>query len=334
MRKILLSWLAAGAVVLLPAAALADPLVIKFSHVVSPDTPKGLAIEYLKQQVEQRSDGRLKVEVYPNSQLYKDKEEMEALQLGAVQMLAPSLGKFRPLGVKEFDVFNLPFLFDGEGSVDKITNGPIGKALLAKLAVRGIKGLGYWNSDFYVMTANKPLRTLEDFKGLRLRVQSSKVQSAEVEALGAMPQTLAFSEVYQALQTGVIDGADYPGINNLFTQKVYEVQKYVTVSRHSYLGYGVIINKAFWDKLPPDLQQVVDVSLQDATEMNNKLVREESERSLKAMEASGKTTIIHLTDAERQAWKKVLLPVHQKFVDDIGGDLLKAVYQDVGITAP
>lgn len=330
MKKILRALALALAVTVPSAAARADePIVIKFSHVVAAETPKGQAIEFFKHEVEEKSGGRIKVEVYPNSQLYKDKEELEALQLGSVQMLAPSLGKFGPLGIKEFDLFNLPFLFDDQVAVERVTSGPIGQTLLAKLEPRGIKGLGFWNSDLYVMTANRPLRLPEDFKGLRMRVQSSKVQNAEIRALGAMPQTMAFSEVYQAMQTGVIDGADYPGLNNLFTQKIYEVQKYVTLSGHSYLGYGVIMNKKFWDGLAPDLRQVITQAVADATAKNNTLVREESERALKAMEASGKTTFITLTEAERAAWKKLMVPVHEEFASQIGTELLRQTYEAV-----
>eukprot|EP01034_Spumella_vulgaris_P044840 gene44840-55795_t len=186
------------------------PIVIKFSHVVATDTPKGQAAERFKQLAEKATNGRVKVELYPNSQLYKDKEELEALQLGAVQMLAPSLAKFGPLGVKEFEAFDLPYIFPTKTALYNVTEGPIGKGLLKKLESKGITGLAYWDNGFKVMSANKPLRTPADFKGLKMRV-------------------LAFSEVYQALQTGVVDGTENPP-SNMYTQKMHEVQKHVTVS--------------------------------------------------------------------------------------------------------
>ncbi|HXC93352.1 MAG TPA: DctP family TRAP transporter solute-binding subunit, partial [Geobacteraceae bacterium] len=180
------------------SSAFAAPIVIKFSHVVAQNTPKGQAADYFKKLAEERTKGAVKVEVYPNSQLYKDKEEMEALQLGAVQMLAPSLAKFAPLGVKEFEVFDLPFIFHDYAELHKVTQGPVGAKLLAKLEAKGIHGLAYWDNGFKVMSANKPLKTVEDFKGQKMRIQSSKVLDSQMRAMGSIPQVMAFSEVYQA----------------------------------------------------------------------------------------------------------------------------------------
>ena len=171
------------------------PLAIKFSHVVANDTPKGKAAEFFAKRAAELTKGKVKVEVYGNSTLYKDKEELEALQLGAVQMLAPSLAKFGPLGVKEFEVFDLPFIFDNYGELHKVTQGPVGKGLLAKLEANGIRGLAFWDNGFKSMSANKPLRTADDFKGMKMRIQSSKVLEAQMRAVGALPQVLAFSEV-------------------------------------------------------------------------------------------------------------------------------------------
>ncbi|MFH1028934.1 MAG: DctP family TRAP transporter solute-binding subunit, partial [Pseudomonadota bacterium] len=183
----------------LPMTALAAPapIVIKFSHVVAVNTPKGQAAEYFKKLAEERTKGRVKVEVYPNSQLYKDKEEMEALQMGSVQMLAPSLAKFGPLGLKEFEVFDLPFIFDDRAELHKVTQGPVGAKLLKKLETKGLMGLAYWDNGFKVMSANKPLKTVDDFKGQKMRIQSSKVLDAQMRSVGAIPQVMAFSEVYQ-----------------------------------------------------------------------------------------------------------------------------------------
>ncbi len=307
----------------------ADPIIIKFSHVVAVDTPKGQAAERFKKLVEERTKGQVKVEVYPNSQLYKDKEEMEALQLGAVQMLAPSLAKFGPLGAREFEVFDLPFIFDNYEDLHKITQGPIGLNLLKKLDNKGIIGLAYWDNGFKVMSANKPLRTPADFRGLKMRIQSSKVLDSEMRALGASPQVMAFSEVYQALQTGVVDGTENPP-SNLYTQKMHEVQKYVTVSNHGYLGYAVIVNKAFWEGLPPDIRKTLEGALQDATKVANDLAKKDNEEALAAVRKSGKTEIIQLTPEERKAWKKVLIKVHQDHADKIGKDLIQSIYKETG----
>lgn len=318
---------AAGAGLALPAMAQQAPIVIKFSHVVATDTPKGKAAEYFKKLAEERTKGKVKVEVYPNSQLYKDKEEMEALQLGAVQMLAPSLAKFGPLGVKEFEVFDLPFIFDNYEELRRVCDGPLGQGMLKKLEPKGILGLAYWDNGFKQMSANKMLKTPEDMKGLKMRIQSSKVLEAEMRSVGALPQVMAFSEVYQALQTGVVDGTENP-VSNLYTQKMHEVQKFLTLSDHGYLGYAVIVNKKFWEGLPADVRPVLESAMKDATTYANDIAKKENEEALAKVKASGKTQIVTLTPAERLAWKKAMIKAHEQMADRIGKDLIQAVYKE------
>lgn len=286
------------------------PIVIKFSHVVATDTPKGQAAERFKQLAEKATNGKVKVELYPNSQLYKDKEELEALQLGAVQMLAPSLAKFGPLGVKEFEAFDLPYIFPTKTALYNVTEGEIGKSLLKKLEPKGITGLAYWDNGFKVMSANKPLHNPADFKGLKLRIQSSKVLDAQMRALGANPQVLAFSEVYQALQTGVVDGTENPP-SNMYTQKMHEVQKHVTVSNHGYLGYAVIVNKKFWDGLPPDIRAQLEKAMREATTFEKAIAQRDNDQALEAIKKSGKTQIYTLTVQEQAEWRKALMPVQK-----------------------
>lgn len=312
---------------LVSAAQAADPIVIKFSHVVANDTPKGHAAEFFAKRAGELTKGAVKVEIYPNSTLYKDKEEMEALQLGAVHMLAPSLAKFGPLGVKEFEVFDLPYLFDNYAELHKVTQGPVGKQLLAKLEPKGIRGLSYWDNGFKDFSANTPINVPEDLKGKKMRIQSSKVLEEQMRALGSLPQSMAFSEVYQALQTGVVDGTENPP-SNLYTQKMHEVQKYLAVTDHGYLGYAVIVNKKFWDGLPGDVRGQLEQAMKDATEVANKIAKEENEKSLAAVKASGKTQIKVLTDAEKLVWKKALVPVHKKMESRFGADVLQAIYKE------
>src|SRR6201991_1237202 len=253
MRKLILGGVAA-VFMLAPAAALADDtIVIKFSHVVANDTPKGKGSLKFKELAEKYTNGKVSIEVYPNSQLYKDNEELQALQLGSVQMLAPSLAKFGPLGVREFEVFDLPYILPDKAALAKVTKGPLGKKLLGLLNTKGITGLAYWDNGFKDMSANKKLLMPADFRGQKMRIQSSKVLEAQMRALGAIPQVMAFSEVYQGLQTGVVDGTENTP-SNMYTQKMHEVQKYLTVSDHGYIGYVVVVNKKFWDGLPGDVR--------------------------------------------------------------------------------
>ena len=306
-----------------------QPILIKFSHVVAQDTPKGRAADFFAKKAAELTKGKVKVEVYANSALYKDKEEMEALQLGAVQMLAPSLAKFGPLGVKEFEVFDLPFMFDDRDELHKITTGPVGEKLFKKLEGRGITGLAYWDNGFKVFSANKPLKNVADYKGQKFRIQSSKVLDEQIRALGGIPQVIAFGETYQALQTGVVDGTENPP-SNLFTQKMHEVQKHVTMTNHGYLGYAVIVNKKFWDGLPADVREQLGNAMKQSTFYANQIAQDENDKALEGVKKSGKTTIYTPTKEERLELKKALVPVHAKMADRVGKDTLKEVYQATG----
>jgi len=306
-----------------------DPIVIKFSHVVANNTPKGKAADFFAQKAAELTKGKVKVEVYANSTLYKDKEEMEALQLGAVQMLAPSLAKFGPLGVKEFEVFDLPYIFDGYDDLHKVTTGPVGQQLMAKLEPKGIRGLAFWDNGFKSFSANTPIKTPDDLKGKKLRIQSSKVLEAQIRALGAMPQMMAFSEVYQALQTGVVDGTENP-ISNLYTQKMHEVQKHLSITEHGYLGYAVIVNKKFWDGLPADVRGQLETAMVQATRYANQIAKVENDASLDAVKKSGKTEVYMPTKEERVVFKKKLVDVHKKMESRIGKDVIDAVYKETG----
>jgi C4-dicarboxylate-binding protein DctP len=293
------------------------------------NTPKGKAADYFKTVAEERTKGRVKVEVYPNSQLYKDGEEMEALQLGSVQILAPSLAKFGPLGVREFEVFDLPYMFDDYAQLDQVTEGPVGKSLFKKLEPKGIVGLAYWHNGFKVMSANKPLRQPTDFRGLKMRIQSSKVLEAQMRALGAIPQVLAFSEVYQAMQTGVVDGSENTP-SNMFTQKHHEVQKFATLSRHGYIGYAVITNKKFWDGLPADVRAQLEKAMAEATAYANEIAQKENDDALAEMKKSGRITFVELTPEQRAAWRKALEVVYTEMAPRVGKDTIEEFRREAG----
>jgi C4-dicarboxylate-binding protein DctP len=309
--------------------ARAEPIVLRFSHVVAPDAPKGKAAEFFKARAEALTGGRVRVEVYPNSTLYKDREEMEALQLGAVQMLAPSLAKFSVLGISEFEVFDLPYIFDDEAALAKVTNGPIGRRLLGSLESRGIKGLAFWDNGFKSFSANTPIRVPGDLAGKRMRIQPSKVIEAQMLALGAIPHMMAFSEAYQALRIGIVDGTENPH-SNVFTQRMHEVQKHLTVTDHGYLGYAVITNKKFWDGLPRVVRRQLEQAMREATDYANRIAREENARALEAIRAAGTTEVLELDEEGRRAFKRALLPVHAAMAERIGVDLIRAIYRETG----
>ncbi len=309
-----------------------QPIVIKFSHVTARDTPKGQAADRFKQLAEERTQGRVRVEVYPNSQLYKDKEELEALQLGAVQMLAPITSKFGTMGLKEFEALDMPYLFANEAALHRVTRGAIGQALLKKLEPKGVIGLAFWDNGFRVLSANRPLHVPADVKGLKLRINSSKVNDAIVRALGGLPQTIAFSEVYQALQTGVVDGTD-GNISNLYTQKQYEVQKHLSLTHHTYSGYAVVVNKKFWDGLPAEIRSTLEGAMKDASAYNDEIAQKDTAEALAAIQASGKTLVHTPTPAQRLLWAQALQPVQQEMAARVGREWVEAMRKEVAAGA-
>ena len=330
-------WLlaAVAAVLLMPAGAATaqQPIIIKYSHVVSPDAPKGKAAVKFKELAEAYTNGKVKVEVYPNSSLYKDKEELEALQLGSVQLLAPSISKFAPLGVKEFDVFDLPFLMSDDARARQMYASPMMAELNKKLEAKGVIPLAYWDNGADVYTCNKPLIMPDDFKGLKMRIQSSKVLDAVARELGALPQIMTFSELYPALQTGVVDGEDTVP-SNILTQRFYEVQKYLTVSYHGRLTYALIVNKKFWDGLPEDVRAPLARAAKESTDFFNETAAKDNADALEKIKTSGKIQVHVLTPEERKAWVAKLMPVHTEMQSRFGKDFIEKIYKASGFTPP
>jgi C4-dicarboxylate-binding protein DctP len=314
--------------------ALADgPIVIKFSHVVSPDAPKGKAALLFKDLAEKYTNGRVKVEVYPNSSLYKDKEELEALQLGSVQLLAPSISKFGPLGVKEFDIFDLPFLMSDDAHARQMMASPMMADLNKKLEGKGVEPLAYWDNGAHEYTCNRPLILPDDFRGLKMRIQGSKVQDAIARELGAIPQIVAFGELYQALQTGVVDGEDNVP-SNIWTQKFYDVQKHLTLSNHGRLTYAFVTNKTFWNSLSEDLRSELDRAVKETTEFFNNTAAKDNADALEKIKAAGKTEIHVLAEAEKKAWIAKLMPVHAEMQARFGKEFIERIYKASGFTPP
>jgi len=329
MHKLILAAASVAALALAGPASAQSPIVIKFSHVVASNTPKGAAAEKFKELAEKYTDGKVKVEIYPNSTLYKDKEELEALQLGAVQMLAPSNSKFGPIGVREFEVFDLPYVLPDLATLRKVTDGPLGAKLLKLLEPKGMTGLAYWDNGFKEMTANKKLVTPDDYKSLKFRIQSSKVLEAQFRSLGSIPQVMAFGEVYQALQTGVVDGQENTW-SNIYTQKMHEVQKYATITNHGYIGYVVVTNKKFWDGLPADIRTALEKAMKEATAFGNGQSAKENEDALELIKKSGKTEIVSLTPAQDAAMRKAMDPVYKDVASRVGQPLIDAFIKETG----
>ncbi|MBE2263322.1 MAG: TRAP transporter substrate-binding protein [Burkholderiaceae bacterium] len=299
-------------------------VLIRFSHVVAEETPKGLAANRFKALVEQRSDGRIRVDIYPGASRYNDNDEMEALRLGAVEMLAPSLSKFGRIGFPEFELFDLPFLFDSIEDVRRISQGPIGRRLLVQLGRQGLVGLGYFDNGFKQMSANRPLLEPTDFLGLRMRVQSSRVIAAQFRVLGARPVSLPFSETRRALATGVVEGTENP-VSNFWTQRMDQYQTDLTLSRHGYIGYAVVANRRFWQSLSDADREVVSSALRDALDFGNRIAGTQNEKALEELRQAGTTRIHTLSPAQRARLRQAVQPVY----DELAGRIDAALVQEV-----
>ena len=306
-------------------AGAADPISIKFAHVVAEHTPKGQGALMFKKLAEERLPGKVRVEVYPNSSLFGDGKEMEALLLGDVQLLAPSLAKFEHYA-KPIQIFDLPFLFDNIQAVDRFQQSPQGQGLLKSMEGKGITGLGYWHNGMKQLSANKALYEPKDARGLKFRVQASAVLDEQFKALRAAPRKMSFAEVYQGLQTGVVNGTENTW-SNYESQKVYEVQKFFTESDHGAIDYMVITNTKFWNGLPDDVRNELNAIMTEVTVEVNKQAEALNQASRQHIVNAGNSEIITLTPEQREAWRESMRPVWKKFEKDIGVELIKAAEQ-------
>jgi C4-dicarboxylate-binding protein DctP len=323
-RKVLAAGAGAAAAMALPHAVRAQsPMVVKLSHVVADQTPKGQASIRFKELAEKKLPGKVTVQVFPNSQLFGDAKELEALLLGDVQFIAPSLSKFDRY-TKKVQVFDLPFLFDDVKAVDKFQADKHGQDLLKSMVSRGLLGLGYWHNGMKELSSNKDkLQRPEDVKGLKFRIQPSDVLEAQFRALGANPQKMAFAEVYQALQTGVVDGQENTW-SNIYSQKFFEVQKTIAETNHGVIDYMVVTNAKWWDSLPADVKKGLSEAMAEATAYGNKIANDINEGDKKRIAEAGKAKIQKLTKDDIAAWRKAMEPVWKKFEGDIGRDLIDA----------
>ena len=304
-------------------------ITLRFSHVVAEETPKGLAANRFKALVELRSGGRIGVQVFPNAQLYGDHDEMQALQLGAVDMVAPSLSKFGGIGLPEFELFDLPFVFDDLSAVRRVTLGPLGQKLLQGLPRQGLVGLGFFDNGFKQMSANRPLLEPKDFVGLRMRVQASRVIAAQMRALGARPVTLAFSETRRALAAGVVDGTENP-VSNFWTQAMHEVQSDLSLTEHGYLGYAVVTNQRFWQHLQPHDRALINQALQEALTFANQIADRQNDQALAALRRAGTTRVHTLSPDQRARLRTAVQPVQQQLASRIGAGWLRSLQDALG----
>lgn len=290
------------------------PIVLRFSHVAAANTPKGRAAQYLSDEVARASRGEVEIDIFPNSTLYKDGEELEALQLGTVDMIAPSLSKLASIGLNGFAAFDLPFLFSSYESLHEITDGPMGRKMLDQFEHAGLAGKAFWDNGFKNMSATRPLTEVKDFGRLRMRIQPSKIIDLQMRLLGASTEDIALADLRDALEKGLVQGCENPP-SNFLTQNLGTVQPYMTLSRHGYLGNLLLVNNEFWSQLPRYIRTLLDECIDAATRYANSIARAENDQALAIIESTGTTRVLDLSARQRSDWQKTLEPVYQQITD-------------------
>ncbi|WP_028595013.1 DctP family TRAP transporter solute-binding subunit [Paenibacillus assamensis] len=305
-------------------AGLKDRIVIKFNHVVAENTPKGLAAERFAKLVRERLSDRVEVQVYPNGILYSDKHELDALSRGDIQMIAPSFSNLTN-AFPSWKAFDLPFAFPNQQAVDEALQGEIGKQLLGELTNANMKGISFWNNGFkQVTSAQRPLIHPADFAGQTFRILPSEVLEQQFHAFGAQTSMMPFTEVYHSVVRGDVDGQENT-ISNIYSKRLYQVQRYMTISNHGYLGYAVIVNRSFWEGLPADIRRELELILAETTEWNRVLAQQLNDQQLMHIKKSGLMDIHQLTIEEREEWLKKLAPIYEQVEQEVGAPLLAQI---------
>jgi C4-dicarboxylate-binding protein DctP len=309
-----------------------SPIAMRFSIGTGEDSPRGRGAQAFRRIIEARTHGRIRVDIFFNSTLYTQRDELEALQLGAVQIVCINLQALSVLGLTDFDAFELPYLFDSYDAVRRVTDGPVGAQLLGQLRNKGIEGLAFWDVGFKQMIANRPLRLPEDARGLLIRTTYSRVSDMEVRLLGAIPKPMSLPETREAVGSGAVDAAELtaPLID---TNRLDDVQTYLTLSNHAYLGSALVINRRFWDRIPDDIRAALADAVPQATAIANAAARKAEADALAALRARGRIHVIVLAEAEKRRWKQALLAVHRNSENRIPPQTLHAIYSAAGFSA-
>lgn len=302
---------------------LSEQIVLKFSHVVAENTPKGLAVDRFAQLVKEKTDGRVEVQVFPNSILHSEQTEIPALINGEIQMIAPAYSHLSNL-IPQWSVLELPYAFRDYGDVEAAFHGKIGDVLFSTLEKSDMKGLAFWSSGFKQVTANQPLILPEDFRGQRIRIIPSKVLDSHYRTLGAIPVGSSFNDLYSLLASGKVDGEENT-ISNVYTKRLYQVQKHMTVTNHNFLGYAVIVNEPFWNTLPANIQQAIKEALDETTAFNNEISVDMNEQQFKELQKQKLMEIHRQTEEERMIWREALQPVYDQFAESIGPELMQEI---------
>ncbi|MCP4412989.1 MAG: TRAP transporter substrate-binding protein [Gammaproteobacteria bacterium] len=310
------------AAVIISTTTRAEPIIIKFSHIVAENTPKGIMANHFKELIAERLSGKVEIKVYPSGQLFGDNKVLEAILLGDIQLAAPSVSKFRRYS-KKLQVFDLPFLFNDMAAVERFQQSPKGQALLDVMKKKGLKGLGYMHNGLKQLSSSVKIETPADAKNLKFRIMSSDVLAAQFQALGAMPLKKPYSEVFTLLQTKAIDGQENTW-SNIYSKKFYEIQPYIAETNHGVLDYMFVTSVEFWDSLPKDIRTEVKKALDESILLGNIVAAEKTISDRQIIIDSKRTTVVPISAENHKKWKEVMRPVWKKFEQKIGKDLIDA----------
>lgn len=322
MHRLFAILVALSLVLALAIPAVAEPIVMKFSHVVAENTPKGKMANKFRDLVAERLGGKVEVQVFPSSQLFGDDKVLEAMLLGDVHLAAPALSKFETY-TKVFQIYDLPFLFKDMDAVECFQQGPTGQGMLKAMEDKGVLGLAYLHNGLKQLSSSEPLRVPADAEGKKFRIMTSDVLAAQFEAVDATPLKKPFSEVFILLQTKAIDGQENT-YSNIYSQKFHEVQPYITESNHGLLDYLIVTSAEFWDGLPDDIRPILEECLKEATEYGNKISADVNAESKQKIMDAGLSEIIILSDEERNKWVEAMKPVWKEFEEEIGKEAIDA----------
>lgn len=293
-----------------------DKLIIRFSHVTGEDTPKGLAANRFKELVEKRSNGKVEVQVFPNSTLLSDEEELEELKRGGVQIIAPAISKLSHI-IPEVQYFDLPYIFNSQEEVWQAVEGPIGQEISQLLELEGYRLLAVWDNSFKQITNNeKPIREPQDFKDLHFRIMDSRALAKQFEVVGAKSTVVPFHQLYTSLEKGQVQGEENT-LSNIYNRKLYKTQKYITKSDHGYLGYLVLTNQEFWDPIPDDIKKMLEQTLQEVTEWERNLAIKINEEHYQHIKQQPGVEVIELSPKEKQQWKEAFHSTYGWYSDNI-----------------
>lgn len=304
-----------------------EVITITVSHNNPADSPEDQGLEEFKRLVEERTEGQVEVEIYPALQLGSMREQSEATQAGTIEITQQPTAVLSTF-VMEYELADFPYLFPDYDTYFNVLDGEVGDRIGEAALEEGFVQLGWMASGFKQFTATTPIRTPEDMEGLQMRVMPAPLLNAQMEAWGASPTPIEFGELYNSLQQGVVDGQENP-IKTIYLNQLYEVQDYMMLSDHGFLGYAVVANQEWFEGLPEDIQEAIRTSMADAAEVQRQILRDEEGDMLQAIEDDGTTEIIELTEEEKDAFREMVMSVHEEFADRVGPDLLEMTYEEV-----